>query len=384
MTEERKRVYVAVTNDLETDQRVHRTCVALHETGWRVTLVGRHLPESKPIVRPYATCRMRLLFRKSVLFYAEYNLRLFVKLLLAKADLFYANDSDTLLAVYCAARMRRKPLCFDAHELFPEVPELTTRPRVKAVWERLERFLFPRLQRYRYGVAAVTVCRSIADYYHDRYGLQMHVVRNVPLPYDVADVPPVDIEHRKGRKVLLYQGAVNVGRGVERLVDAMPYLDDCLLLIIGTGDIMEAVRARVHSRGVEDRVQLLGRMEPALLRRYTVQADLGMSLLDNMGLNYYYAFPNRIADFVQAHVPVLATDFPEMRRVVEDYGIGTLVADKDYSPELLAGHIRKALCHWQGMPTEEKRRRFVRAAAELNWQHDRQELLAAVDDAIKN
>ncbi len=375
---------MAVTNDLVTDQRVHRACMALHEAGWQVTLMGRQLPESKPVVRPYATCRMCLLFRRSALFYAEYNVRLFVKLLFAQADLFYANDSDTFPAVYAAARLRKKAIFFDAHELFPEVPELVARPRVKKVWATLERLLFPRLQRYRHGASAVTVCQSIADYYRERYGLTMRVVRNVPMPYEVSAVAPIEIARRAGRKVLLYQGAVNVGRGVERLVDAMRYLDDCLLLIIGTGDIIEEVRARVCSRGVEDRVQVLGRMEPMAMRRYTVQADLGMSLLDNMGLSYYYAFPNRIADFVQAHVPVLATDFPEMRRVVKEYEIGTLLADREYAPEELAAHIREALQYWQSLPRAEKERRFLHAAQELNWQHDKQTLLAAVADAIKN
>ncbi len=384
MTQEKKRVYMAVTNDLETDQRVHRACMALHEAGWQVTLVGRLLPESKPLVRPYATCRMRLLFRKSVFFYGEYNLRLFVKLLFIGVDLLYANDSDTLPAVYCVARLRRKALFFDAHELFPEVPELVQRPWVKRVWEHIEGFFFPRLQRYRYGAASTTVCQSIADYYQERYGLSMRVVRNVPMPYDRATVETVPITQRNGRKLLLYQGAVNVGRGVELLVDAMSYLEDCLLLIIGTGDIIDAVRERVRERGVADRVRVPGRMEPAELRRYTCEADLGMSLLDNTGLSYYYSFPNRIADFAQAHVPVLATDFPEIHRVVCHYRIGTLLPEAPCTAEQLAGHIRAALQYWQALPSAEKELRFAVAAGELNWQHDKEVLLAAIGDAIKN
>ena len=81
-----RRIVVAVTNDIVTDQRVARTCDALVEDGHSVMLIGRLLPDSKPLSRPYRVCRMRLLFRRSALFYAEYNIRLFLRLVTAKAD----------------------------------------------------------------------------------------------------------------------------------------------------------------------------------------------------------------------------------------------------------------------------------------------------------
>ena len=170
-----KRIILAVTNDLATDQRVDRTCRALTEEGWEVTLVGRKLRNSLPLeTRPYSTHRMRLVFRRSALFYAEYNLLLFLLLLFRKADCLFANDTDTLAACCLASRILRKPLVFDAHELFPEVPELAGRPRVKAIWEWVERVSLP------YAKCCFTVCQSVADEYRRRYGVEMTVVRNVP------------------------------------------------------------------------------------------------------------------------------------------------------------------------------------------------------------
>ena len=104
-----RRIILSVTNDLVTDQRVHRSCTALSEAGYDVTLVGRRLPDSVPVERPYKTVRMRLLFRKKAVFYAEYNLRLFLRLLFSPTDAFYANDTDSLPANYLAAVLFRCP-----------------------------------------------------------------------------------------------------------------------------------------------------------------------------------------------------------------------------------------------------------------------------------
>lgn len=384
-----RRIILSVTNDLVTDQRVHRACTALHEAGYAVTLVGRRLPDSAPLLREYRTVRMRLLFRKKAVFYAEYNLRLFLRLLLSPTDAFYANDTDTLLANYWAARLRRKPLFFDAHEMFPEVPELVGRPRVKRFWTRIEERILPQIDSFKYGAHAVTVCQSIADLYRERYGIGMDVVRNVPMHYDEcrADVDYWRSRLPQGKRLLLYQGAVNVGRGIEWVMEAMPLLPECHLLVAGVGDIYDTLRAHAREGGLQQ-VTFLGRVEPSRLHGLTPLADLGLSLLENRGLNYYYSLPNRIADFVQAEVPVLATDFPEIRRVVAGYAIGSLVPPAPFDsatatstppdPQLLAQSIRKALAEWDAIGADERHRRFSEAQRDLSWQNDKNVLLTAV------
>ena len=400
MTNTSPHIIVAVTNDLVTDQRVDRTCRALAADGWRVTLVGRRLPHSPELApRGYAVRRMRLLFRRSAAFYAEYNIRLFLLLLFSRADAVFSNDTDTLAACCLAACLRCKPLYYDAHELFPDVPELQGRPRVQNVWKWIERKALPHVTQ------AFTVSQSVADEYRRRYGIDMTVVRNVPdssqsnslirkcvnsLVMD-SHIHTLTQSHIQAFSILnsqlLYQGAVNIGRGIRELIDVLPLLPDCRLVVAGDGDLLEQMKAYAAAQPWHDRVEFLGRVQPDRLRALTAQATLGLCLLEDLGLNYRYSLPNRIADFAQAGVPVLATDFPEIRRVIEEYGTGTLVeplpADKEgeaYRQYLarLAEAVRDALRHWRDMPEQEYRRRFARAADELNWQHEQKKLLAAM------
>ena len=186
---------------------------------------------------------------------------------------------------------------------------------------------------------------------------------------------------------LLYQGALNIGRGIREMIDVLPLLPDCRLVVAGDGDLLEQMKAYAAAQPWHDRVVFLGRVQPDRLCSLTAQASLGLCLLEDLGLNYRYSLPNRIADFAHAGVPVLATDFPEIRSVIEEYGTGTLVeplpAEKEgdaYTQYIarLAEDVLVALRYWHELPAEEYRRRFARAADELNWQHEQKKLLTAV------
>ena len=360
------KITVSVTSDLVTDQRVHKVCLSLAQQGYHVKLVGRKFRSSPTLKRDYRTARLRLFFNHSFFFYAEYNIRLFFYLLFDSADLFLSNDTDSLPANYLVSLLRRKPLVFDAHEMFPEVPEVTGRKCVKAVWTWLEDRIFPRLKN------AYTVCQSIADIYNAKYSIHMQVVRNIPFAKPASHLPPpIDAQ---GKKVLLYQGAVNLGRGIEWIIAAMPYLDDFVFYVVGDGDKLDELKERVHHLHLSDRVIFTGRVPMEKLPAYTGCADIGINLLENIGLNYYYSLPNRIFDYMREEIPVLASDFPEVRKIVERYGIGTLI--DHYDPLFLADTIKQ-------MAVQEKNTAGFKAAnKELSWENESVILLRMVEEAL--
>jgi len=357
-----KRIIISVTNDISTDRRVLKVAQSCHNNGFEVLLVGRKLKNSLPLQLPFKYKRFRLLFNSSALFYAAYNIRLFFFLLFAKVDILLSNDTDTLPANYLASKLRCKKLVFDAHELFPEVPELAHRPKVKRFWEKIENAIFPHLKH------CYTVCQPIADLYNKKYAINMKVVRNVP--YTSENITEKLLDY-SGKKVMLYQGALNIGRGLEWLIDAMPFVENALFVIIGDGDIAQELKTRVNNLNLNDKVFFLGRISGSELHKYTPSADLGVCLLENRGLNYYYSLPNRIFDFLQAGVPVLATNFPEIAHIVGTHKTGILI--NHYEPEYLSKVLNDFFA--QGFNTNH----FSEIAKQFCWEEEEKILLEIIN-----
>lgn len=353
------RIVVSVTNNLITDQRVHRVCQSLHNHNNDVILVGRSWPEAPMPLRNYKVRRLNLIFRKKFLFYAEYNIRLFFFLLFNKADVLVANDLDTLPANYCAARIKRCQVFFDSHEYFPETPEVYNRPFVKKIWETAEKMFVKGCHRY------YTVSDSLASVYYQKYGLAFQVIRNVPLWYPFPE--PSNAEGN----LILYQGSVNVGRGLELMIRAMKLLPHMRLVIAGNGPELMKLKQLAYTCEVDNQVEFTGLLVPEELRELTVKASVGISLEEATGLSYISALPNKVFDYIQAGVPVLVSDLPEMKALVNKYNAGMILEER--TPENLAFTLNLML-HDKVKRAEWKKNLAI-AAGELCWENEEPKLL---------
>ena len=348
---------ISVTSDLVSDNRVHKVSNTLTGMGFRVLLIGRKLPGSLKVEeRNYSTMRFRLPFKKGPLFYACFNVRLFFFLLFSKFDILLSNDLDTLPANFLISRLRRKPLVYDSHEYFTEVPELVNRPLIKRIWEMLEKVMIPHVSE------AYTVCNSIAAIYSQKYKRPFHVVRNFPNASGADNRSLPDTEE----SIILYQGAVNVGRGLRQAIRAMSFIEGARLVIVGDGDIRDELEELVLREGLTGKVTFLGRLPMEELSAITHQAAVGLSVEEDIGLNYRYALPNKLFDYIQARVPVLVTNLPEMAAIVRKYEVGEIV--DELAPQTLAD-VLKEMIH-------NKQKRILwkenlgKAARELVWEKE--------------
>lgn len=332
------KIIISVTNDLVRDQRVLRLCHALAQRGFSVEFTGRRTVPGIPLRPlpdwPFRSRRFPMIFKRNVWFYAEYNIRLFFHLLFSRYDILISNDLDTLPANYLVHKLKGGKLIFDSHEYFTGVPELEENPRAYAVWKWVEKKIIPQL------TYCFTVNQSIADLFRKEYGTEFKVLRNIPYRYGGSAKQRSDLGLDTGKFILILQGnGINIRRGAEEAVLSMNYLDDTFqLLIIGNGDVVPVLKTMIREEGLEKKVLLLPGMPYDQLMEYTANSNLGLSLDRGDNLNYLYSLPNKIFDYIQAGMPVLCSDLPELRRVVEEYQTGMVITSRE--PSELARTIR--------------------------------------------
>ena len=365
-----KKVIVSVINDLSTDQRVHKTCNTIHALGYDVLLIGRKQRKSQSLLpRRYKVKRMSLFFEKGMLFYAEYQIRLFLYLLFHRSDILVSNDLDTLLPNYLVSKLKKKTIVYDTHELFCEVPELQHRPLKKKIWKSIERRIFPKLK------YVFTVNDSIAAIYKEEYHIPVRVVKNVPLLSNQTDFTKKTKQQLgipEDKKIILLQGAgINVNRGAEEAVEAMQYVDNALLLIIGGGDVIELLKHLTVELNLNNKVLFIGKIPFQELRQYTQHADIGLTLDKGTNLNYKYSLPNKLFDYIHAGVPVLSSDLPEIKKIITRYDIGDYIDQHD--PE----HIAKKICTMlrEEVILQVWKKNTKIAAENLNWEKEERQLI---------
>lgn len=357
-----KKLFFTVTNDLTYDQRMQRICSCLAGNGYDVTLVGRKLKTSKPLqTQLFKQKRLRCWFNSGKLFYVEYNIRLTIYLLLKRMDLICAIDLDTILPCLYISRLKRIPRVYDAHELFSEMKEIVTRPRIKKVWDRVEQKAVPQ---FKYGY---TVCVSIAEEFTRRYGVHYEVIRNVPFTKELSPSAIVNNDP----KILLYTGAVNEARGFEYLIPALHWIN-ARLLVCGDGNFMPQLKQLIIDHGMQEKVTLTGMLLPNELWQQVLQADIGIALCENEGLNQYYSLPNKFFDYIQAGLPQIAMAFPEYERVNQEYQVAVLV--DDMTPERLATQINNLL--GDVVLYETLRQNCLEAKHFLNWEVEQKKLIS--------
>lgn len=353
-----KRIIFTVTNDLVYDQRMQRICGTLADTGYTVLLAGRKLKTSPALAnRNYTQHRLNCWFVKGKLFYAEFNIRLFFYLLFKKADCICAIDLDTILPCYYISRLKGIKRVYDAHEYFSQLDEVISRPRIYHFWKNIESRMIPRFKN------GYTVCDSLAEEFKKNYDASYAVVRNMPL---LVETNP----QRDSEKIILYQGAVNKGRGLDKLVLAMKNVN-AQLWVCGTGNFFEEMKSVAETNGLSERIIFYGMLEPDVLKRKTAEAYIAINPFDKKGLNQYLSLSNKFFDYIHAGVPQVTMNYPEYRKINDQYKVAVLIDDLD--PESIANAFNQLLADKEFY--NQLKQNCLAARQELNWQQEKSRLL---------
>jgi glycosyltransferase involved in cell wall biosynthesis len=360
-------IIFTVTNDLNYDQRMQRICTSLAAHGFEVTLAGRKLKHSRPIIKqPYRQRRLSCIANKSVIFYAFFNIRLFSWLLTEKADIVCAIDLDTILACYFASVIKGWKRVYDAHELFTEQKEIVSRPLVYNLWLLIEKYTVPRFPH------GYTVNDFIVKELNRRYGVHYGTIMNMPVKTSLPTILP------SKENIIIYQGAVNEGRSFETLIPAMKFVQ-AKLLVCGDGNFFTQTKALIEEYKVDNKVELKGMVPPEELKQITPTATIAIMLFEQTGLNQYHSLANRFFDYIMAGIPQVCINYPEYKAFNDIYGVAYMI--EDTKPESIARAFNLLLN--DKTLYKKIKANCLKARNVLNWESQEKKLVAFYKELSK-
>ncbi len=390
-----------VWNNFQNDARVLRECRAWAEAGYAVTLVALLDPE-RPALPPrqerdgFTVLRVdrhtgptRWLRRiggrspvgklGTLLGYGIGMIRMMRAGRRLRADLYHANDLNTLpQAAFCAKWFRRRrrqvPLVYDSHEV------QTSRTGYGRTVFLLERWL------NRYVDAFLCENEMRAEYTATLYGMAPPVpIHNYPEFRSIESIRAerADLHGLLGlpgdEPILLYQGGLQAGRGLEQLLEATPSFRRGTVVLLGDGRLKPHLLSRTAELGLSDRVRFVDRVPVETLLAYTANAYLGFQVLNNICFNHYSALSNKLFEYMMCGVPVIACDFPGIARVIEDSGAGILV--DSHSPASIAAGVNRLLD--DPALRDDMSRRALAAIPRYTWEVDRPVFLRVYESLLE-
>jgi glycosyltransferase involved in cell wall biosynthesis len=342
-----------------------------------ITIVGRKLGDCcKVETVPYRTKRFKMLFKRGFFFYKFFNIRLFIYLLINKADLLVSNDLDTLFPNFLVSKLKQLPLVYDSHEYFTGLPEVQNRPFVKGVWMSIEKMILPHLKH------VITVSEPIAELYEKIYNVRPLVIRNVSrnashitkFTRDEIGVQPNDL-------LLIIQGTgINIDKGAEELIEAVNLSDNVALLVVGSGDVVPKLINRVRKLNIGNKVKFIPTVPWQELMKFSKAADVGLCLEKDTNINYHYSLPNKLFDYIAAGIPVIASTLPETGKIIRDNGCGIIISS--VTPEKISYAISELKNNH--VKLAELKRNALLASTKLRWEIESRKVIDLYTGILKN
>ncbi|MEN6327035.1 MAG: glycosyltransferase family 4 protein [Syntrophomonas sp.] len=288
-------------------------------------------------------------------------------------DIISGQDFTGLLIGYFIKRKNKgyPRLLYDSHELGTHISSNLNYTRLIVLAKRfIEKVLIKKAD------AVMVVSESIAEYIKRDCNLDKKptVVRNVP-PYQPIAIKPNTYREifniDSDKHILLYQGNLGVGRGVDTIIRVLTKLEESYVLVIMGNGKKEDYIQLINELDLQGRVFFQPAVPYEKLIEFTSSADMGIMLLDNICLSYYYALPNKLFEYIQFELPVVCSDFPDIKRVINDYNVGETVSPENLDD--ISSTIKEIFENKQKLELYKENTKH--AKAELNWEKEQSILL---------
>ncbi len=287
-------------------------------------------------------------------------------------DIYHSNDLNTVPQGILSAKIfHRSKLIYDSHEV-----QTGRTGYDSSIYGWMER------KYLRFVDTLIHENHTRAKHIEELYGIYPKVVHNYPFKEVDKGDERVELAELLGIEattpILLYQGGIQIGRGLDKLIEAIPSINKGVLVFIGDGRIKPSLEKMVQENGLESRVKFLPKVPAQDLFKYTRNAFLGFQVLNNVCFNHYSASSNKLFEYIMCSVPVIACSFPEIQKVVEGEEVGICVDSHD--PISIANGVNYLLEH----PNEymKMKENCLIAREKYNWSNEKDIFLKIVQETL--
>ena len=306
----------------------------------------------------------KLVKRKfSILFYLNFFFILLASSLKRKSDIYLASDFFSLPVLFITAKIFRKKIFYDSRELFTELPFHENKPLVRKTIKFVEKYLIERVD------AVFTTGEMDTDYLKKLYSVgNIYLQRNLPVKND--SIIPINLNEKfsipADSVIILYQGIVVKGRGLEIYFNALSERSNLYLIILGGGEHLEYYKTLSKKMGLFKQTIFAGKIQQSEILNYTAGAFAGLSVIDNIGINNYYALPNKLFEYLMAGIPVIVNNLPQMKKIVDEYKVGAVIDENSENS------LNEILFKWKNNKSiyNELKQNCKNASVELNWENE--------------
>ncbi len=367
-----KKVANILFNPFTNDSRVLKESLSLAEHNYAVEVIAHGdeflaKEEQKEGIKIVRFCYLNRKVTSSKLEKLKIYLRWIkeVTKYVKDADILHCNDLNALPIGFIVKKFYNKDIkvVYDAHEYETETNGL--QGVQKTLVKKLEKFLI------KYADEVICVSDAIATEYVKLYGIKKpSLVLNTPLYKEIKkkDLFRKNLNIGKDKTIFLYQGSISRGRGVEIVIESFKAIEDtnAVILFMGYGELEEYVKEIAKK---QKNIYFYPAVSPDILLDYTSSADFGISTIEDTCLSYRYCLPNKMFEYMMADIPLIVSNLPEMRRVVEQNRVG--VVAKENTPEGLKEAIKEAI----NLDKEELYQNIRKVKEVYNWQEQERVLL---------
>lgn len=351
------------------DSRITNLTNSLEQDGYKVNVISfdwytENFSEITGKISVY-----KLNKKNSLLFYINFALITLKHLILSDAQMFFAEDVYTLPFVATIAKLKRGILIYNSREFYAFLGGLTNKKLLQKTIAAIERFFIKKTN------LVLTTGDMDSEFLEKFYNINRTcVIRNIPLKKscEIKHDFRTELNIPENKTLLLYQGVLLKGRGLKLLIKSLTKLPDCVLIILGEGVLRVELEKLASELNVKNQVVFYGAIEQKELNKYTAGADIGFSLIENISVSYYYALPNKLFEYINANIPIISSNLPQMKKIIEQYDVGKIIDIENIDEKEKIERV--VTCVMQLISSKESLDKYKenckKASLELNWEEE--------------